>query len=60
MNVGVVKETCRGENRVALVPSVVPKLKKAGLEVLVEAGAGVAAGFQDEEYTNRGARVVAS
>jgi len=41
-----------------MVPAVVPILTKAGLEVLVEAGAGASAGFPDSEYVARGARIV--
>jgi NAD(P) transhydrogenase subunit alpha len=44
---------------VALVPAVVPGLAKAGLEVLVERGAGRAAGFTDAEYEQQGARLEA-
>lgn len=57
--VGVVRESFPGEHRVALVPGSVPQLKKAGLQVFVEAGAGRDAGFRDEEYTAQGARIVA-
>ncbi len=57
--VGVPKETFPGEQRVALVPADVPPLKKAGLEVAVEAGAGAAAGFLDAAYAERGAQIVA-
>src|SRR5262245_22351114 len=60
MKVGVVKETFVGENRVALIPAAVPPLVKAGFEVLIEAGAGSAAGFIDEAFTAKGARVVGS
>jgi NAD(P) transhydrogenase subunit alpha len=42
--VGVPKESYPGERRVALVPMVVPNLIKAGLEVAIQAGAGVEAG----------------
>jgi NAD(P) transhydrogenase subunit alpha len=59
MKVGVPKESYPGERRVALVPSVLPSLAKAGLEVLVEAGAGEQAGYTDAEYRDKGARVVA-
>lgn len=44
----------------ALVPGDVPTLKKLGLEVLIESGAGLRAGFPDEQYVERGARVAAS
>ena len=59
MIVGVPRETFPGERRVALVPAVVPSLIKAGLEVVVEAGAGAAAGFLDPEYVAKGARIFA-
>ena len=50
MIVGVPRETYPGERRVALVPIVIPNLAKAGIEVAIEAGAGIAAGFPDAEY----------
>jgi NAD(P) transhydrogenase subunit alpha len=58
MIVGVPRETFPGERRVALIPSVIPPLIKAGGEVMVESGAGVSAGFPDADYTGRGARAV--
>lgn len=57
MIVGIPKETFPGERRVALVPAVVPSLVKAGLEVIVEHGAGQSAGFPDAEYQAKGARL---
>ncbi len=45
MIVGVPRETYPGERRVGLVPIVIPNLAKAGLEVIVEAGAGARGGF---------------
>jgi NAD(P) transhydrogenase subunit alpha len=57
--VGVVRERAPGEQRVAIVPDVVGRLRPAGLEVLVEAGAGAAAWFPDDAYRSAGARVVA-
>jgi NAD(P) transhydrogenase subunit alpha len=57
MIVGVPKETTPGERRVALVPDLIPKLTTAGAEVLVQAGAGAAAGFLDAAYRDKGARV---
>src|SRR6202140_98224 len=59
MIVGVPRETYPGERRVALVPIVIPALAKAGMEVIVEAGAGAAAGFPDAEYAAKGAKVIA-
>lgn len=58
MNVAVVRETYPGERRVALVPAVVPQLAKAGWQVLVESGAGAAAGFTDADYEAAGAAIV--
>jgi len=60
MIIGVPKESFPGERRVALVPSVVPSLTKAGFEVAVEAGAGTSAGYLDKDYTDKGAKIVAS
>jgi NAD(P) transhydrogenase subunit alpha len=57
MKVGVVKETYPGERRVALAPANVPQLAKLGLDVVVESGAGAAAGFLDEAYSQRGAQI---
>jgi NAD(P) transhydrogenase subunit alpha len=60
MVIGVPKETFPGERRVALVPSVLASLQKAGFEVLIEAGAGYSAGYPDADYASKGAKVVAS
>ena len=60
MIVGVPRESFPGERRVALVPGVVPNLAKASLEVVIEAGAGVEAGYPDAAYVDKGAKVVAS
>ena len=59
MIVGVPKESYPGERRVAMVPLVVPSLAKAGMEVIVEAGAGVEAGYPDALYVEKGAKIVA-
>ncbi len=59
MIVGVVKETFPGEARVALVPVGVQQLTRADLEVLVEPGAGVEAGYDDSAYTEKGATLAA-
>ena len=58
MKVAVVKESAPGERRVALVPEALPKLRQAGLEVLVEAGAGDGAWFPDSAYIDAGASIV--
>jgi proton-translocating NAD(P)+ transhydrogenase subunit alpha len=54
---GVPKETQPGERRVALVPDLVPKLTGAGLDVIVQTDAGRAAGFPDDAFREKGARV---
>lgn len=60
MIVGVLKETLPGERRVALVPAALPPLVSKGFEVHVEAGAGAAAGFTDQEYAAKGAKIAAA
>ena len=60
MKVGVAKETAPGERRVALVPEVLGKLKAAGLDVLVETGAGAGAAIPDSAYAEAGAAIVSS
>jgi NAD(P) transhydrogenase subunit alpha len=57
MKIGIPRETWPGETRVAVVPAAVAGLVKAGLEVLVEQGAGTTAGFLDEAYRAQGAAV---
>jgi NAD(P) transhydrogenase subunit alpha len=62
MKVGIVQESFPGEHRVALVPASVPPLVKvkAGLEVVVETGAGTAAGYPDAQFRDRGASIAGS
>ena len=60
MIAGVPKESYPGERRVALIPASLPALAKLGLEVVVEPGAGDAAGFPDEAYREKGARIAGS
>jgi NAD(P) transhydrogenase subunit alpha len=57
MNVSVPKETAPGERRVALVPDVVDRLVKGGVEVVVEAGAGAGAHQPDSVYERAGAAI---
>ena len=59
LTVGLLAETAAGERRVALDPSAVERLTKAGRVVLVQSGAGVGAGFEDAAYTDAGATVAA-
>ncbi len=58
MIVGITKETCPGERRVALVPEAAAGLTGLGLTVLVERGAGSIAGFSDSDYLECGVEVV--
>ena len=58
MIVGVPKESYPGERRVALTPTVVPLLAKAGLEVVLESGAGESAGYPDARYQEHGAKIL--
>jgi proton-translocating NAD(P)+ transhydrogenase subunit alpha len=58
MRVGIPKETWPGETRVAVIPSGAAALAKSGLQVTVEEGAGMQAGFTDEAYAAQGAAVV--
>jgi proton-translocating NAD(P)+ transhydrogenase subunit alpha len=58
VRVAVLRETTPGERRVALVPDAVARLREAGFELAVEAGAGAAAGFPDELYVAAGADLV--
>jgi NAD(P) transhydrogenase subunit alpha len=58
MKVGVARETAAGERRVALVPEALGKLQAAGLEILVETGAGAGSAIPDSAYAEAGARIV--
>ena len=58
MKVGIPTETWPGETRVAVIPPGAAALRKSGLDVLVEHGAGAAAGFPDEQYAAQGAALV--
>ncbi len=58
MVIGVPKETYPNEQRVALIPALLPALHKAGFEMLIESGAGEAAGFPDAEYQDSGAQII--
>jgi NAD(P) transhydrogenase subunit alpha len=60
MKVGVAKETAPGERRVALVPEVLGKLKAAGLDILVERGAGAGSSIPDAAYQEAGATIVST
>ena len=57
VDVLVLKETANGERRVSATPETVKKLRAAGADVQVQAGAGMAAGFTDAAYVDVGARI---
>ncbi len=60
MKIGVPKEVVQSERRVAATPDTVQRLVDKGLEVLVQAGAGVYAHFTDDVYRQAGAQVIDS
>jgi len=57
MTVGIVSEAAPGERRVAMVPGAIAVFNKTGTEFLMEAGAGLRAGFPDSEYADKGVRI---
>lgn len=56
-SIGIPRESAPGERRVALVPTMVARLCAEGLEVIVEAGAGLGALIGDERFEEAGARI---
>jgi NAD(P) transhydrogenase subunit alpha len=60
MLIGVAKETWPGEVRSALVPANATKLIKGGFSIAMESGAGGAAGFTDEQFTEAGVSILSS
>lgn len=60
MIIGVPKEIADGERRVGLVPEGVKALKQAGADLLIESGAGLEAGFDDQSYRDEEARIASS
>ena len=58
MRIGIPKEIKVKENRVSCTPSGTRMFVQRGHEVLIEQGAGVGSGFQDEDYKNSGATLV--
>jgi NAD(P) transhydrogenase subunit alpha len=57
ITVGVLKETFPSERRVAAVPRSIDLLKKSGVEVWIERGAGLESGFTDDDYLAKGAQL---
>ncbi|MDH3283281.1 MAG: Re/Si-specific NAD(P)(+) transhydrogenase subunit alpha [Acidobacteriota bacterium] len=60
MILGVPRETYPGEFRVAATPGVAQGYGKTGVELIVESGAGQNAGFSDEQYVEKGAKIASS
>lgn len=60
VKVGVVREVDKQEQRVAIVPKVVSKLLKSGIQIIIESGAGIGSGFNDSDYADAGALVVST
>ncbi len=60
MKAAVIKESSPGERRVALVPDAIAKLRPAGIDVLVESGAGDGSWLSDAAYADAGASVVSA
>jgi NAD(P) transhydrogenase subunit alpha len=58
MKISVLKETFPGERRVALIPASIKPLMSAGCTIIVESGAGAAAGYPDSAYVDKGAQIV--
>lgn len=56
---GILRERRAGEQRVSMTPSSIPRLRKMGFSVLLEAGAGTLAGFSDDDYVKQGGVQVA-
>ncbi len=59
MKISVLKETVAGEKRVAIIPDALKRLAKHNFQVTVQAGAGIEAGYSDEDYEKAGAVVAA-
>jgi NAD(P) transhydrogenase subunit alpha len=58
MTAGFVSEISPGERRVAMAPSAISVFKKTGIDLVMETGSGVAAGFPDQDYIEKGVRVM--
>jgi NAD(P) transhydrogenase subunit alpha len=60
IKVGIPKETFPGELRTAIIPESVSHYSKIGFRVLIESGAGEAAGFSDKQYKDKDAEIIDS
>ena len=59
MKIGVLKEVKENEKRVAITPSLIPKIKKLGYEIYVESNSGLGSNFHDKQYIDNGAVICA-
>ena len=57
INIAILKETTENERRVAMVPDEAKRLTSRQMQVMVQAGAGLGAGFQDQDYITAGCKV---
>lgn len=57
ISIGILKETTENERRVAIVPDEAKRLTSRQMQVMVQAGAGLGAGFQDQDYVTAGCKV---
>ena len=60
MKIGIMTEVRSGERRVALVPESLKRLGAKGVGFVVQSGAGLGAGYSDDDYKAHGAEIVAS
>jgi NAD(P) transhydrogenase subunit alpha len=58
MTAGFVSDISPGERRVAMAPGAISVFKKTGIELVMEAGSGIAAGFPDKDYIDKGVRIL--
>ena len=57
ISIGILNETTENERRVAIVPDEAKRLTSRQMQVMVQAGAGLGAGFQDQDYVTAGCKV---
>jgi NAD(P) transhydrogenase subunit alpha len=60
MQLSVIKETREFEKRVALVPDTASKLQNAGIDIVLQSGAGEQSGFSDQSYIQKGVKIADS
>ena len=57
MKIGVLKEVKVNEKRVAITPSLIPKITKLGHEIYIESNSGLGSNFHDKQYSDNGAKI---